>query len=743
MKSLTSEHPTTAPVIAATAHSLPDQVDALARARAFAEPLLATAVLDTGENILAHADAVAHILKDIGGSQAMQAASYLVYACDHLNKPHDVIGKAFGSNFADLAMETTKLVRVQRMARLAQLSASHAATPIPMAQTAAAQTESVRKMLLAFSRDLRVVMLRLASRLQTLRYFAASKQPVPPGLANEALQVFAPLANRLGIWEIKWEIEDLSFRFLEPDTYRQVALLLDEKRVEREAHVEALRNHLAQDLTQQGIPAKVQGRPKHIYSIVKKMRGKSLGFEQVYDIRALRIVVPSVPDCYAALGWVHDHFAPVPDEFDDYIARPKANGYQSLHTVVRDSTGQPIEVQVRTQAMHDHAETGVAAHWAYKEAGVKGYAGVSASGEYDAKIAVLRQLLAWERDLSGAQLGEKGAGFFEDRIYVLTPDAAIVELPQGATAVDFAYSVHTNLGHRCRGARVDGAMVPLNTPLKNGQTVEVTVVKEGGPSRDWLNPELGFLASHRARAKVRAWFNALAMGETVAKGREAVERLLQREGKTAVKLDDLATQLGFNSADDLFEVVGKDEFSLRNIEIVLRPPEPALPDDEFLLLKKQKPPSQSGKGGVLVVGVDSLMTQLAKCCKPAPPDPICGFVTRGKGVSVHRADCSNLRNMVTRSGDRVIEVEWGGKTGGDGSVYPVDVAVEATDRQGLLRDISEVFSKEKMNVIGVQTQSIRGIAWMTFTVEVSDAGRLSKVLAGVADLRGVRTARRR
>jgi GTP pyrophosphokinase len=743
MKSLTSEHPTTAPVIAATAHSLPDQVDALARARAFAEPLLATAVLDTGENILAHADAVAHILKDIGGSQAMQAASYLVYACDHLNKPHDVIGKAFGSNFADLAMETTKLVRVQRMARLAQLSASHAATPIPMAQTAAAQTESVRKMLLAFSRDLRVVMLRLASRLQTLRYFAASKQPVPPGLANEALQVFAPLANRLGIWEIKWEIEDLSFRFLEPDTYRQVALLLDEKRVEREAHVEALRNHLAQDLTQQGIPAKVQGRPKHIYSIVKKMRGKSLGFEQVYDIRALRIVVPSVPDCYAALGWVHDHFAPVPDEFDDYIARPKANGYQSLHTVVRDSTGQPIEVQVRTQAMHDHAETGVAAHWAYKEAGVKGYAGVSASGEYDAKIAVLRQLLAWERDLSGAQLGEKGAGFFEDRIYVLTPDAAIVELPQGATAVDFAYSVHTNLGHRCRGARVDGAMVPLNTALKNGQTVEVTVVKEGGPSRDWLNPELGFLASHRARAKVRAWFNALAMGETVAKGREAVERLLQREGKTAVKLDDLATQLGFNSADDLFEVVGKDEFSLRNIEIVLRPPEPALPDDEFLLLKKQKPPSQSGKGGVLVVGVDSLMTQLAKCCKPAPPDPICGFVTRGKGVSVHRADCSNLRNMVTRSGDRVIEVEWGGKTGGDGSVYPVDVAVEATDRQGLLRDISEVFSKEKMNVIGVQTQSIRGIAWMTFTVEVSDGGRLSKVLAGVADLRGVRTARRR
>jgi GTP pyrophosphokinase len=695
--------------------------------------------------VLAHADAVARILQSIGGSQAMQAASYLVYACDHLNKPHEVISKAFGSNFADLAIETTKLVRVQRMARLAQVSASHAAIPIPMAQTAAAQTESVRKMLLAFSRDLRVVMLRLASRLQTLRHFAATKLPVPPGLASESLNVFAPLANRLGIWEIKWEIEDLSFRFLEPDTYRQVAKLLDEKRVEREAHVEKLRQQLAEDLGRQGIHATVQGRPKHIYSIVKKMRGKSLGFDQVYDIRALRIVVPNVPDCYAALGWVHDHFTPVADEFDDYIARPKANGYQSLHTVVRDATGQPIEVQVRTQAMHDHAETGVAAHWAYKEAGAKGYAGVSASGEYDAKIAVLRQLLAWERDLSGAQSdaqgGHQGEVSFDDRIYVLTPNAAIVELPQGATAVDFAYSVHTTLGHRCRGARIDGAMVPLNTPLKNGQTVEVTTVKEGGPSRDWLNPELGFLVSHRARAKVRAWFNALAMGETVAKGREAVEKLMQREGKTSLKLDDLASQLGFNSADDLFEVVGKDEFSLRNIEIVLRPPEPVAVQDDYMPLKK--PRATGGKGGVLVVGVDSLMTQLAKCCKPAPPDAICGFVTRGKGVSVHRADCSNLRNMVTRSGDRVIEVEWGGKTGGDGSVYPVDVAVEANDRQGLLRDISEVFAKEKMNVIGVQTQSIRGIAWMMFTVEVGDAGRLNRVLGTVADLNGVRTARRR
>jgi GTP pyrophosphokinase len=348
-------------------------------------------------------------------------------------------------------------------------------------------------MLLAFSRDLRVVMLRLASRLQTLRHFASSKLPVPPGMAAESLHVFAPLANRLGIWEVKWEIEDLAFRFLEPETYRQVATWLDEKRTEREAAVEKIRSQLETELTHQGIRAQVQGRPKHIYSIVKKMRGKSLNFDQVFDIRALRIVVPAVPDCYAALSWVHSQFSPMTAEFDDYIAKPKGNGYQSLHTVVRDLAGQAIEVQIRTQEMHQHSEYGVAAHWVYKEAGTKGYAGVSAGGAYEAKIAVLRQLLAWERDLSGAAAAPSlpSDAALDDRIYVLTPEAAIVELPQGATAVDFAYSVHTNVGHRCRGARIDGVMVPLNTQLKNGQTVEVTTVKEGGPSRDWLNPELG------------------------------------------------------------------------------------------------------------------------------------------------------------------------------------------------------------------------------------------------------------
>ncbi len=739
MKSLSTEHApaTLSRVALATAQDAPNQADVLARARAFAQPLIAGEVLDTGENTLAHADSVCAILKLIGGSDLMQAAAYLAYACEHLNKPHEVLAKSFGEQLATLALETTKLVRVQRQARASQHGANPGAAP--MAQSVAAQTENIRKMLLAFSRDLRVVMLRLASRLQTLRHYAASKLPVPPSLASESLQVFAPLANRLGIWEIKWEIEDLSFRFLEPDTYRQVARLLDQKRVAREGGVARLRAQLEQDLKSDGIAATVQGRPKHIYSIVKKMRDKSLGFEQVYDIRALRIIVASVADCYQALSCVHSRFVPVTEEFDDYIAKPKANGYQSLHTIVRDHAGQPIEIQIRTQPMHDHAEHGVAAHWAYKEAGAKGYAGVSASGSYDARIAVLRQLLAWERDLSG----ERGQGFFDDRIYVLTPDAAIVELQQGATAVDFAYSVHTDLGHRCRGARVDGAMVPLNTPLRNGQTVEVSTAKEGGPSRDWLNAELGFLVSHRARAKVRAWFNARATHETVARGREAVEKLLQREGKTSVNHEDLAARLGFDCADALFEVVGKDEFSLRTIEALLRPAEPLAAPADAAILKRPTPPDKSSRGGVLVVGVDSLLTQLAKCCKPAPPDSIRGFVTRGKGVSVHRADCSNLREMVARNGDRVIDVQWGQPSAAHTAVYPVDVAIEAADRQGLLRDISEVFTKEKMNVIGVQTQSVKGAAWMTFTIEVADAVRLQKVLGMVAGLNGVRSARRR
>ena len=717
----------------------------LVRARAFAEPLLAGQLLDTGEDALAHADAVAAILQGIGAAPSMRAAVFLVYAADYLNKPEEVVSKAFGASHARLVAGTRKLVQLQRAAREAQLGHEQRVQ----------QTERVRKMLLAFSRDLRVVLLRLASRLQTLRFFAASKTACPPALAAESLQVFAPLANRLGIWQIKWELEDLSFRFLEPEHYRSVARLLDETRVERERRVETFRRRLSDDLATHGLRAQVQGRPKHLYSIWKKMQGKGLDFERVFDVRAVRVIVPDVAGCYAVLGRVHELFKAVPGEFDDYIERPKPNGYQSLHTVVLDAHERAVEVQIRTPAMHEHAEHGVAAHWAYKDAGAKGYAGVSADADHSATVAearkaVLRQLLAWERDFvePGAQAATAADGSApEDRIYVFTPGAAVVELPAGATPIDFAYTVHTDLGHRCRGAKVDGVMVPLNTALQSGQTVEVTAVKEGGPSLDWLNAELGYLKGARSKAKVRAWYNALAQSATVARGREAVEKLLQREGKTAIKLDDLAAQLGFRNADALFEVVGKDEFSLRTIETLLRPAEAPLSPDEIIALRRSDPDARTPQGGVLVVGVESLMTSLARCCRPAPPDAIGGYVTRGKGVAVHRKSCTNFREMVARAPERVISVAWGAQRGDKVALYPVDVMVEASDRQGLLRDISELFAKEKMNVTGVKTQSVKdtqgGTAWMTFTIEVADSARLGHVLGLAGHVAGVRSVRRK
>ncbi|HEY0954658.1 MAG TPA: bifunctional (p)ppGpp synthetase/guanosine-3',5'-bis(diphosphate) 3'-pyrophosphohydrolase [Roseateles sp.] len=752
---LMAEGAATAPIVAlldAGAHHSHAEV---VRARAFAEPLLGGEVLDSGENALAHADGVAAILNSIGAAQELQAAAYLVYAADFLNKPEDVVAKAFGDSYASLVEHTRRLVQLQRAARGAKLSTDK------KSDQRAEQTERVRKMLLAFSRDLRVVLLRLASRLQTLRWHAAAKQPCPPELAAESQAVFAPLANRLGIWQIKWELEDLSFRFREPEIYKALAKALHETRVEREQRVEAARAALQADLYAQGIAAEVQGRPKHLYSIHKKMQGKDLSLDRVFDLRALRVIVASVADCYAALARLHEVYTPVPGEFDDYIAKPKPNGYQSLHTVVLGPDGRAMEVQIRTREMHDHAEHGVAAHWAYKEAGARGYAGVTAAGEFEEQVArarkaVLNQLLAWERDTVQADGGGTG---FDDRIYVFTPQATIVELTAGATPVDFAYAVHTDLGHRCRGARIDGQMLPLNTPLQSGQTVEITAVREGGPSLDWLNPELGYLQSQRSRAKVRAWFNALQQAQTIAKGRELVEKLLQREGKTALKLDELASRLGFKGADALFEVVGKDEYSLRNIELLLRPPEPVADENELLAQRHTRSASSGHRGGVLVVGIDSLLTTLSRCCRPAPPDAISGFVTRGKGVAIHRSDCSNLAEMQRRSPERVIAVAWGGGEPGTGAgkgapVYPVDVLVEAGDRQGLLRDVLEVFAKEKMNVVAVNTQSLQGgtakprtgggdVAWMSFTLELSDATKLTRVLRELCEISGVRSARRK
>ena len=730
-----------------------DEAHALDMARAFAEPLLKGRILDSGEEAWAHAGGVAQILKTLGAGPGMQAAAFLVYVGEFLQRPRETVAQAFGESYAGLVELTRKLVQVQRAAREAQVGV----------QGRERQTERVRKMLLAFSKDLRVVLLRLASRLQTLRWHASSKTPCDNALALESQQVFAPLANRLGIWQIKWELEDLSFRFLEPQAYRHIADLLDERRQSRELAVEFVRHQVAGILRQAGLDSAVQGRPKHLYSIWRKMQGKSLPFEKVLDIRALRVIVAAVPDCYAALSALHQRYRPLSGEFDDYIARPKPNGYQSLHTVVLGDDDRPVEVQIRTQAMHDHAEHGVAAHWAYKEAGAKGYAGVSANADAaermtEARKQVMRQLLAWEREFAAPATPTAPAPTSEDRIYVLTPQYTVVELTAGATAVDFAYALHTDLGHRCRGARVDGALVPLNTPLVNGQTVDVLTAREGGPSLDWINHELGYLQSPRARAKVRAWFNAQALQHTIAKGRELVERLLQREGKTSLRLDDLAERLGFKEASALFEVVGKDEYSLKQIEALLRPaPEQPTGQDDTVAIRR----SRAGRSGVLVVGVESLMTTLSRCCRPAPPDAIGGFVTRGKGVAVHRTDCSNFRHMSSSSPDRVIPVDWGaaedpaagaergvrGTPNGHAPLYPLDVVIEAADRQGLLRDISEVLTRERVNVTGVNTRSVKdstgGTAWMTFTLEVSDTRRLQQVLRQVTQVSGVRSARRR
>jgi len=495
----------------------------------------------------------------------------------------------------------------------------------------------------------------------------------------------------------------------------------------------------------------VFGRPKHIYSIWNKMRGKSISFDELNDVRAFRIIVDDVKACYTVLGIVHDIWTPDPDEFDDYIARPKPNGYQSLHTVVLADDNRGFEVQIRTKDMHYFAEYGVAAHWRYKEEGGSNFAGQ----EYDEKISWLRQLLAWKSDITETVVGDDDSQntqrewveklkstTLDDRIYVLTPQARVIELPNGATPIDFAYHLHTTIGHSCRGSRVDGVMVPLNTALKNGQTVEIITAKAGleiGPSRDWLSPE--YAVGTRTRAKIRAWFNALDQQETLTKGRSHVEKTLQREGRTSINLDELARKCGFDKLDDLFLAVGKEEFSLRQVEHALHD-EVVETDSDEVQINKSRASSvvQGAKSGVLVVGTDGLLTILAKCCKPAPPDVIVGFVTRGKGVSIHRANCKNFAEMRKKSPERVILTSWG--ESGRETVYPVDIYVLAQDRQGLLRDISEIFSREKINVIGVNTQSAKGQARMSFTAEIGSTAQLQKALTVLRDVSGVQDVRR-
>ena len=663
----------------------------------------------------------------------------------------DHLEERFGKEVADMVRGVHQLIRLRDLTAVqAPVGRGKNAQ-----QQAMAQVETLRKMLLAMASDMRVVLVRLASCVTSLRHFAEQKRfdEMTHNYGREVLDLYAPLANRLGIFQLKWELEDLSFRMIDPDTYKRIAKMLEEKRMLRESFVQSAIKRLEDELAAAGIKAEVSGRPKHIYSIWKKMRGKELDFSGLYDVRAFRVIVADVRTCYTVLGLVHNIWTPIPKEFDDYISRPKPNGYQSLHTVVNADDGRPLEVQIRTQEMHNLAENGVAAHWRYKEEGGSNFK----SQEYDEKIAWLRQLLAWKSEVADAVTGagdeelqrewvEKlKSTTLDDRIFVLTPQARVLELPVGATPIDFAYHLHSEVGHRCRGARIDGVMVPLNTALKNGQTCEIITAKgpagSAGPSRDWLSP--GYTVSSRTRTKIRAWFHAQELEETLANGRALVEKSLQREGKTAVNLEALAHKLGFSKVEDLFISVAKEKFSLRHVEAALHEPaEPAPQAADAAVVNKSRASSveQGAKSGVLVVGTEGLMTMLAKCCKPAPPDPIVGFVTRGKGVSIHRASCKNFAEMASKAPERVLDTEWGST--GKETVYPIDIFILASDRQGLLRDISEVLTREKINVIGVNTQSSKGSARMVFTAEISSTGQLQKALAAIGEVSGVQEARR-
>ena len=689
-------------------------------ARSLVEPLYAGLKLPTGESVLAHADGAASIVRGIRNDPDLVSAMYLFYVGQTVQNPDEWIEKSFGSAVCGLVEELSKLNALSVRTR----SGAQADPSV--------QPEAVRRMFLAMCRDLRVVLLKLASCLQTLRWFAATKADGAEAAGEETLAVYAPLANRLGIWQIKWELEDLALRFTRPEEYHEIARELDESREERLEFMQHAVKRIRGLLAKNGIRADVSGRPKHIYSIWKKMQRKHLRFDQLFDVRALRIIVETVEQCYEVLSIVQENFTTLSKEYDDYIAKPKPNGYQSLHTVVEDSSGRPIEIQIRTRAMHEFAELGVAAHWRYKEAGNSN--GMSSAEEQ--RVAWLRQLLAWRSDVGAPEAG--GHEVEDDHVYCLTPAGRVVELPAGATPVDFAYQVHTQLGHRMKGARVDGAMVPLNTKLKTGQTVEIIAGKTGQPSRDWLNPELGYAASPRTRNKVRQWFNAQQTAELLSAGRDRLDKELARLGKTAMKLEDLAKRLGFEKVDDLCIAFAKEEITQTAIAQAVQPPKPVAETEPEVLVRNES--AGAKKSSVLVVGVDSLLTQLARCCHPVPPDDIVGYVTRGRGVTIHRADCPNVRNMIEQDHERLIEVSWGSASAE--AVYPAEVLIVAQDRLGLLKDISEIFTREKEKITGMRSQMVKGDQHMRFKIEIHSAEGLRRTLAALRELKGVLAARR-
>jgi len=602
------------------------------------------------------------------------------------------------------------------------------------------QVENLRKMLVAMVDDVRVALIKLAERTCAIRAVKEADEEKRQRVAREVFDIYAPLAHRLGIGHIKWELEDLSFRYLEPEQYKQIAKLLHERRLDREQYINDAMANLRQELEATGIKADISGRAKHIYSIWRKMQRKGLQFSQIYDVRAVRVLVPEVRDCYTTLGIVHTLWRHIPKEFDDYIANPKENGYRSLHTAVLGPEGKVLEVQIRTHAMHEEAELGVCAHWRYKGTDVK-----SGSNHYEEKISWLRQVIEWHEELGdiGGLAEQLRVDIEPDRVYVFTPDGHAIDLPKGATPLDFAYRVHTEIGHNCRGAKINGRIVPLTYSLQTGEQVEIITSKQGTPSRDWLNPNLGYVTTSRARAKIVHWFKLQDRDQNVAAGKQLLERELARMALVGADFDKLAEKANLKTAEDLFAALGAGDVRLAHaVNLAQQLLEPERGNEQLELIPRKAQGFKPGKrGDIQIQGVGNLLTQMAGCCQPLPGDPIVGYITLGRGVTIHRQDCPTALQQTAREPERMIQVSWGPVPV---QTYPVEVVIKAYDRSGLLRDVTQVLLNEKLNVLAVNTRSNKddNTASMSITVEIPGLDALGRLLARIGQLPNIIEARR-
>ena len=602
------------------------------------------------------------------------------------------------------------------------------------------QVENLRKMLVAMVDDVRVALIKLAERTCAIRAVKEADEDKRQRVAREVFDIYAPLAHRLGIGHIKWELEDLSFRYLEPEQYKQIAKLLHERRLDREQYINDAMANLRQELEATGIKADISGRAKHIYSIWRKMQRKGLQFSQIYDVRAVRVLVPEVRDCYTTLGIVHTLWRHIPKEFDDYIANPKENGYRSLHTAVLGPEGKVLEVQIRTHAMHEEAELGVCAHWRYKGTDVK-----SGSNHYEEKISWLRQVIEWHEELGdiGGLAEQLRVDIEPDRVYVFTPDGHAIDLPKGATPLDFAYRVHTEIGHNCRGAKINGRIVPLTYSLQTGEQVEIITSKQGSPSRDWLNPNLGYVTTSRARAKIVHWFKLQDRDQNVAAGKQLLERELARMALVGADFDKLAEKANLKTAEDLFAALGAGDVRLAHaVNLAQQLVEPERGNEQLELIPRKAQGFKPGKrGDIQIQGVGNLLTQMAGCCQPLPGDPIVGYITLGRGVTIHRQDCPTALQQTAREPERMIQVSWGPVPV---QTYPVEIVIKAYDRSGLLRDVTQVLLNEKLNVLAVNTRSDKedNTASMSITVEIPGLDALGRLLARIGQLPNIIEARR-